>query len=159
MNIKLAFTPVSSTPVDLLVVVLDPEKTLHDVDDPVIAGHVERAGAGFREKTLKREYFATLPEGARARALLVYWSPQLKGFNLWENLKTFTARALRLARDYRLAKVGLLVNGRDAAPLVGKAVEGAVIGAYTFDKYRQEKDEFLSKEAQVVIIAHPDHQA
>ena len=67
MNIKLAFTPVSSTPVDLLAMVLDAEKTLHEMDDPVVAAHVEKAAAGFREKTLKREYFATLPEGARVR--------------------------------------------------------------------------------------------
>src|SRR5262245_27532667 len=159
MNIKLAFSPVSSTPVDLLAVVLDSEKTLHVVDDAAIAGHVARAAAGFREKTLRREYFATLPDGAPARALVVYWGPSLKGFNLWENVKTFTARALRFARDYRHARVGLLLNSRDAGPLVGKAVEGAVLGAYTFDKYRLEKDEFLAKEAQLVLVAHPDHQA
>ena len=159
MNIKLAFTPVSSTPLDLLAVVLDEEKTLHVVDDPRVASHVERAAAGFREKTQKREYFATLPEGAPARALVVYWSPQLKSYNLWENVKTFTAKALRLGRDYHHVRIGVLLNGKDAGPLVGKAVEGAVIGAYTFDKYRQEKDDFLGKEAQLVLLVHPDHQA
>jgi len=33
------------------------------------------------------------------------------------------------------------------------------VGAYTFDKYRQEKDDFLAKEAQLLILAHPEHQA
>jgi leucyl aminopeptidase len=159
MNIKLSFTPVSQNPLDLLVFVLDEEKTLHAVDDPALRAHVERARAGFREKTLKREYFATLPEGASARALVAYWSPSLKSWNLWENLKTFTARSLHLARDLRLPRVGVVVNAADAAPLVGKAVEGAVIGAYTFDRYRQEKDEFLQKEAQLVVLVHPDHSA
>src|SRR5262245_12328739 len=159
MNIKLAFTPVSSTPLDLLAVVLDEEKTLHEVDDPRVSSHVAQAAAAFREKTLKREYFATLPEGAPAKALIVYWSPQLKSYNLWENVKTFTAKALRLARDYRHARVGVLLNSKDAGPFLGKAVEGAVIGAYTFDKYRQEKDDFLSKDAQLVLLVHPDHQA
>jgi leucyl aminopeptidase len=159
MNIKLAFTPVSQTPLDLLVVILDPDQTLHQVDDPALRAHVERARAGFGEKTLKREYMATLPEGSPARALVVYWSPQLKAWNLWENVKTFTARALRLASDYRWARVGIAVNTADAAPLVGKVVEGAVIGAYTFDRYKKEKDEFLQREAQVLVLAHPDHQA
>ena len=36
MNIKLSFTPVSQNPLDLLVVVLDAEKTLHEVDDPAL---------------------------------------------------------------------------------------------------------------------------
>jgi leucyl aminopeptidase len=158
MNIKLSFTPVSQNPVDLLVVVLDEEKRLHEIDDPGIAGHVAAAAGGFREKTQKREYFATLPAGASARALLVYWSPSLKGWNLWENVKTFTARALRLASDYRYARVGLVLNTGEAAPLVGKAVEGAILGSYTFDKYKLEKDDFLAREAQLLVITHPEHR-
>ena len=66
MNIKLSFTPVSQNPLDLLIVVLDADKTLHEVDDPAIARHLEKAAAGFREKTLKREYHVTLPEGSPA---------------------------------------------------------------------------------------------
>jgi leucyl aminopeptidase len=159
MNIKLAFAPVSQTPLDLLAVILDEEKTLHEIDDPVVAAHVTRAREAFREKTLKREYFVTLPDGASPRALVVYWSPSLKSWNLWENVKTFTARALRLARDYRYVRVGLALGSGEAAPLVGKVVEGAMLGAYTFDKYKQEKDDFLSREAQIVILVHPDHRA
>jgi leucyl aminopeptidase len=159
VNIKLSFTPVSQNPVDLLAVVLDPQHTLHSVDDPALRGHLETAAAAYREKTLKREYFVTLPEGASARALVAFWSPTLKSWNLWENLKTFTARALRMARDYRWPRVGLVLNAAEAAPMVGKVVEGAVIGAYTFDRYKQEKDDFLQREAQLVIIAHPDHRA
>ncbi len=159
MNIHLAFTPVSRNPLDLLALVLDEDTTLGEVDDPALAAHVRQAVAAFRDKTLKREYFATLPEGSPARALVVYWSPQLKGWNLWENVKTFTARALRLARDYRLPRVGLVLNTEEAAPFVGKAVEGAVLGTYAFDRYRQEKDDFFSKQASLTILVHPEHQA
>jgi leucyl aminopeptidase len=159
MNIKLAFTPVSQAAVDLLVFVLDEEQVLHEVDHPGIRAHVERAAGQFREKTLKREYFATLPEGSPAAALVAYWSPSLKSWNLWENVKTFTARGLRLGRDYRHARIGIVMNSAAAAPLVGKVAEGATIGAYTFDRYKQEKDEFLAKEAQVTIFVHPDHRA
>ena len=159
MNLKLSFSPLAQNPLDLLVVVLDPDKTLHRLDDPAIDAHLQRAAAGFKEKTLKREYFATLAEGANPKALVAYWSPSLKGWNLWENVKTFTARALRLARDYRYARVGVAINASDAAPLVGKVVEGAVLGAYTFDRYKQEKDEFLQRDLQLVLLVHPDHEA
>jgi leucyl aminopeptidase len=159
MNLKLSFQSVSQTPLDLLVVILDAEKELHAIDDPAVQAHVDRAASAFRDKTLKREYFATLADGASARALVVFWSPQLRSYNLWENVKTFTARALRLARDYRYARIGVVINTGVAAPLVGKVVEGAVLGAYTFDRYRQEKDEFLEKSAQLTILVHPDHSA
>jgi leucyl aminopeptidase len=159
MQVKLSFSPVSQNPLDLLAVVLDEDKRLHQVDDPALQGLLDRAAAGFKEKALRREYFVTLPEGSPARHLVAYWSPSLKGWNLWENVKTFTARALQLARDYRLARVGVAVNAPDASPLVGKVVEGAILGGYTFDRYKQEKDDFLAKEVQLVVLAHPDHQA
>ena len=159
MNIKLSFTPVSQNPLDLLAVVLDPEKTLHVVDDPALNAHLQRAAAAFREKTLKREFLVTLPEGSVVKTLVAYWSPSLTAWNLWENVKTFTARTLRLARDYRLPRVGIAVNAAEAAPLVGKVVEGAVLGSYTFDRYRQEKDEFFQRDLQLVVLGHPDHQA
>jgi len=158
MNIKLSFTPVSQNPADLVAVVLDEEETLHEIDDPVLAKHVALARAGYKERTLKREYYVTLPEGHAQRALVVYWSPSLKAWNLWENVKTFTARALRLARDYRYARVAVVMNAAAAAPLVGKVVEGAVIGTYSFDRYRQEKDEFFGKDAHLLVLAHPEHK-
>ena len=159
MNIKLSFAPVSQNPLDLLIVVLDADEVLHEVDDPVIDRHLQKAAAGFREKTLKREYHVTLPEGSPVGALVAFWSPSLKSWNLWENVKTCTAKGLRLARDYRHARVGIALNSAAAAPLVGKVTEGAILGAYTFDRYKQEKDEFLQKEAQVTILVHPDHRA
>jgi leucyl aminopeptidase len=159
MNLKLSFQPISQNPVDLLVFILDPGVKLHSSDDPVVSAHVEKAREAFAAKTRKREYFATLPEGARAKAVLIYWNPTLKAWNLWENVKTFTARALRVARDERLPRVAIVLNTPEAAPYVGKVVEGAVVGTYTFDRYRMEKDEFFSKDLQVLILIHPDHQA
>ena len=159
MNIKLAFTTASETPFDLLVAILDPEETLFASEDAVIRQHLDTAAQGFREKTLKREYLVTLPEGHGARTLVAYWSPSLKSWNLWENVKTFTARALRLARDCRYVRIGILMNTAAAAPLVGKVTEGALLGAYTFDRYKQERDDFLHKEAQVTILVDPEHRA
>ncbi len=52
MNIKLSFTPVSQNPLDLLIVVLDADKTLHEVDDPV-ARAPPRAG-GRRASARRR---------------------------------------------------------------------------------------------------------
>ena len=46
MNVKLSFGPLSATPLDLLLVVLDPDQTLHALDDPAAQAAVERARAG-----------------------------------------------------------------------------------------------------------------
>src|SRR5262249_40157103 len=47
MNTKLSFAPVSQTPTDLLAVVLDADRTLHEIDDPALARHVARAAEAF----------------------------------------------------------------------------------------------------------------
>ena len=159
MNIKLSFGPISSAKLDLLVVVLDPGQTLHDIDVPAAAQHVDRASDAFQNRKLKREYFATLADGTSPSAIAVFWSPNLKSYNLWENVKTFTSRGLRLAKELRLANIGLVLNTPQAAALVGKAVEGAVIGAYTFDKYKKDKDDFLGNEATLTVFVHADHNA
>src|ERR1700741_1232324 len=122
-NIKLSFTRPSETPVDLLVVILDSDKTLGEADDPAVRAHVEKALAAFKSKSLKREYVAMLGDGKTPSTVLVHWAPLLRSWNLWENVKTLTARSLRYARDYRLARVGILLNAVDAAPMVGKVVE------------------------------------
>ncbi len=159
MNIKLSFNAVSKEHVDLLAVVLDADTKLHEIDDATVVTHIDRAREAFSNGTLKRVYFATLPEGSVAGTLLIYWSPLLKAWNLWENVKTFTAQTLRHASDYRLERVGIVINDSDAAPYVGKVVEGAVIGAYRFDKYMQERDSFLAERCQLTIFAHADHEA
>ena len=124
MNVKLSFAPVSQIPADLLVVVLDDEKTLHAVDDPRSPPTWTRRAAAFKDKSLKREYYVTLPEGARAKALVVYWSPALKSWNLWENVKTFTAKALRLARDLNLPPGGAGRERRRRGPPRGQGGGG-----------------------------------
>ena len=58
----------------------------------------------------------------------------------------------RMAREKRPELQVLLAN-RTWGPLV----EGAVLGAYTFDRYRQEKDEFFSNDADLTVFVHPDH--
>ena len=67
MNIKLAFTPVSQTPVDLLVFVLDAEQALHEVDDRQVLGHVPRAAAAVRRRPSSASTSRPCPEGAVAR--------------------------------------------------------------------------------------------
>ncbi len=159
MNVQLVFGPVSRLDTDLLVVVLDPETRLHDIDEPSLAAEVARIAEGFRSKSIRRDYFTMLPDGKSARALAVYWSPSLKAWNLWENVKTFAARAVRQARDLRLPRVTMLLNSAAAAPYVGKAIEGAVIGGYAFDRYQQERDDFIARELALTVLAHPDHEA
>lgn len=155
MNIGLFSGPVSKVSADLLVFLVDEKEHIHTIDDPEIAAVVEDAAARFRARTLTRE----LIQQVGHRTIVVFSSAQVRGLNTWETVKTVVARALRLARDLGLPRVAVFLNHQEAAPLVGKAVEGAVLGAYTFDRHRQEKERFFKEKLSLEIVVHPDHQA
>ena len=155
MNIGLFSGPASKVAADLLVFLFDEKENLHTIDDPEIAAVVEDAASRFRARTLTRE----LIQKVGNRSVVVYSAAQVRGLNTWETLKTVVARAIRLARDLGLPRVAVFCNHQDAASLVGKAVEGAVLGAYTFDRHRQEKERFFKEKLVLEIVVHPDHQA
>ncbi len=155
MNIGLFSGPASKVTADLLVFLFDEKETLHTIDDPEIAAVVDEAVTRFRARTLTRE----LLQKVGSRTVVVYSSSHVRGLNTWETLKTVVARAIRLARDLGLPRVAVFCNHQDAASLVGKAVEGAVLGAYTFDRHRLEKERFFKEKLALEIVVHPDHQA
>ncbi len=155
MNIGLFSGPASKVSADLLVFLVDEKEHIHTIDDPELAAVVEDAAARFRARTLTRE----LIQQVGHRTIVVFSSAQVRGLNTWETVKTVVARALRLARDLGLPRVAVFLNHQEAAPLVGKAVEGAVLGAYTFDRHRQEKERFFKEKLSLEIVVHPDHQA
>ncbi len=155
MNIGLFSGPASKVSADLLVFLVDEKENIHTIDDPEIAAVVDDAAARFRARSLTRE----LIQKAGSRNIVVFSSGHIRGLNTWETLKTVVARAIRLARDLGLPRVAVFCNHQDAAPLVGKAVEGAVLGAYTFDRHRLEKERFFKEKLSLEIVVHPDHQA
>jgi leucyl aminopeptidase len=140
---------------DLLVFLIDEKETIHQVDDPEIAAVVDDAAARFRARSLSRE----LIQKTGNRTIVVFSSSHIRGLNTWETVKTVMARALRLARDLGLVRVAAFFNHPGAAALIGKAVEGAVLGAYTFDQHRVEKERFFKEKLALEIVIHPDHQA
>jgi len=155
MNIGVFSGPVSKVTADLLVFLVDEKANIHTIDDPEIAAVVDDATARFRARTLTRE----LIQKVGNRTVVVYSSTQIRGLNTWETVKTVVAKAIRLARDLGLPRVAAFFNHQEAAPLVGKAVEGAVLGAYTFDRHRLEKEKFFKEKLSLEIVVHPDHQA
>jgi leucyl aminopeptidase len=155
MNIGLFSGPASKVTADLLVFLVDEKENMHAIDDPEMAAIVSDAAARFRARTLTRE----LIQNQGSRTIVVFSSGHIRGLNTWETVKTVMAKALRLARDLGLSRVAAFFNHQDAAPLIGKAVEGAVLGAYTFDQHRVEKERFFKEKLSLEIVVHPDHQA
>ena len=51
---------------------------------------------------------------------------------------------------------GLWPAAGSASADASAAVEGAVLGTYTFDRYRQERDDFFTKEASLTILDRVD---
>lgn len=139
MKIQLMYDRLSQIKTDLLVVILDDERTFHDLSASPLQETVRQVARDFKDKKLKTEYFAALDGKAGPRNLIVFSTGLNKGFNVWENVKTFVAKSINYAQQRGLEHITIALNAKDAVPFIGKAVEGAIVGSYTFDKYRKEK--------------------
>jgi leucyl aminopeptidase len=142
----------------LLVVIHDSEITFHDLGGSPVDDIVRRIARDLHEKRLKTDYFTSLDSRGPARNLAVYSTALSPSYNAWENVKIFVSRAIRLAQDHGLNRVSVLLNTDEALPFIGKAVEGAILGGYTFDRYKKEKSNLDKLQFNIVGLKAHDQK-
>jgi leucyl aminopeptidase len=158
MKIQLTYDRPGEATTDLLVVILDSETTLHNLTGSPIDEMVRRIDRDFKDKRLKTDYFTSLDSRGPVRNLAVYSTALSPSYNIWENVKIFVARAIRAAKDHGLARVTLALNTDAAAPFIGKAVEGALLGSYSFDRYKKEKSDLDKIQINIVCLKPHDQK-
>src|SRR5262245_3281365 len=136
MKIQLMYDRLSQVKTDLLVIILDEERTFHDLSGSPLQETVRKVQRDFKDKRLKTEYFSALDGKAGPKNLAIFSTSLSKSYNVWENLKTFVAKSVSMAQQRSLEHITVALNAKDAVPFIGKAVEGAILGGYTFDKYK-----------------------
>jgi leucyl aminopeptidase len=158
MKIQLNYDRAAQLSTDLLVVILNSETTFHDLSGSPIDAVVRRVARDFQDKRLKADYFTSLDSKSQVSNLAVYSTSLNTSHNVWENVKIFVARAIHQAQDHGLTRVALMLNTDDALPFIGKAVEGAILGAYTFDRYKKEKTDRSNLQFSIVGLKAHDQQ-
>src|SRR5215472_13908906 len=158
MKIQLVYDRPSQISTDLLVIILDSKIKLHDLTGNLLEEVVGRVGRDLSEKRQKKEYFTSLDSRSGAQYVVVFSTILEPNYNVWESLKIFVARSIRMARDHGLSRVCVVLNTEEAAPFIGKAVEGAILGAYTFDRYKQEKADRDKIQFSIVCLKAHDQQ-
>jgi leucyl aminopeptidase len=158
MKIQLVYDRPAQMNTDLLVVILDSQIKFHDLGGSPLDETVRRVEGDVRDKNQKTEYFTSLDSRGPARNLAVFSTALSTSYNVWENVKIFIARSIRLARNHGLNRVSVLMNTADAAAFVGKAAEGAILGSYSFDHYKKEKSDLDKVQFQIVALKAHDQQ-
>jgi leucyl aminopeptidase len=158
MKIQLTYDQPAQIRTDLLVIILDPDTRFHDLAGSPLNETVERVARDLKEKRLKTDYFTSLDSQGPVRNVAIYSTTLSPSYNSWENVKIFVARAVRKARDHGLKQVSFLLNTDEALPYVGKAVEGAILGSYSFDRYKKEKADFDKVQCNLITLKAHDQQ-
>jgi leucyl aminopeptidase len=158
MKIQLNYERSSHIKTDLLVVILDAQVKFHDLTGSPLQETVGRVERDIAEKRIKKEYFTSLDGRSNPRNLVIYSTAFSTSYNVWENVKIFVRHALNLAKDLGLTRVSILLNTTDAVAFIGKAVEGAILGAYSFDKYRREKSPLSKISVDLVALRSQDQE-
>ena len=158
MKIQLTYDHPGQVNTDLLLVILDPETTFYNLNGSPVDEIVRRIAREIKDKRLKADYFTSLDSRSSARNLAVYSTSLSPNYNVWENVKIFVARAVRLAIDHGLTRVCVVLNTEAAVPFVGKAIEGAILGSYTFDRYKREKSELGKVQLKILALKSEDQK-
>jgi leucyl aminopeptidase len=156
MKIQLMYDRLSQIKTDLLVVILDDERTFHDLSASPLQETVRRVQRDFRDKKLKTEYFSALEGKAGPKNLVIFYTGLSKAHNVWENLKICVGRSINMAQQRGLEHITIALNSKDAVPFIGKAVEGAIVGSYTFDKYKREKTDLSKMRVHLAAMRETD---
>jgi leucyl aminopeptidase len=156
MKIQLMYDRLSQVKTDLLVVILDEERTFHDLSGSPLQETVKRVQRDFKDKKLKTEYFSALDGKHGPKNVAIFSTGLAKSYNVWEALKIFVAKSIAMAQQRSLEHITIALNAKDAVPFIGKAVEGAVLGSYTFDKYRKEKTDLSRLRVHLAAMRETD---
>src|SRR6185436_20544609 len=120
MKIQLMYDRLSQIKTDLLVVILNEERTFHDLSASPLQETVRKVQRDFKDKRLKTEYFSALDGKGGVRNLAVFSTSLSKSYNVWENLKIFVSKAVSMAQQRSLENITVALNARDAVPFIGK---------------------------------------
>ena len=143
---------------DLLVLVLTKEAELFDLPQPEIRKVVKELRAGVKAKNLRREPVLAAPAGFKARYVMFAMTELVRFLPEADALRSIGARAVRTARDMNLSTVAFATGGSAAAEHAAPLVEGAVVGAYGFEKYRQKPRAFIA-DLRIEILAEAANRA
>ena len=158
MKIQVTYDRPAQIRADLLVVILNSETTFHDLTGSPMDPTVRRIARDFEEKRLKTSYFTSVDSEGPVGNLLIHSTALSPNYNVWENVKIFVARSIQLAQNHGLKRIAVLLNTDDAAPFIGKAVEGAILGSYTFDRYKKEKSDLQNLQFNIIGLKAHDQR-
>jgi leucyl aminopeptidase len=153
MRFELIATPLDQLHTELLVVLLDSENELASIRHDKLKPVLDQLNSDYVAKKIKREFFSRYDE--RIQHLLVFHTNLDNHYNLWEKVKIFSSKAFGYGKDFNLKKIALLLNGKDAPAFLGKVVEGLIMGGYSYDKYKKEKNTYAA-ELEVSLAIAPE---
>jgi leucyl aminopeptidase len=155
MKLELKSTRPEKLSTDLLVVILDKDLQFSATEDPKLSLLLQHLGKDFEEKLLKKEYFTRWSEEG-VRHVLVFHTALNCSYNIWEKIKMFASKAVTWGGDFNLRDVGFLLNGKDAVVYFGKVVEGIILGSYSFERYKAEKNKYLNDTRVTLVSSEAD---
>lgn len=135
MHIETTAAAPSEWKTDLLVLILDGGSRLFDLQDPTLQTRLD--SLSFDEGGLEGEYVFEARHRDDIGAVMVVSTESEKGYGLWEGAKTFASRAVQLAARTGRKKVTFALNGAGGAELASRVVEGALVGTYSFQRYKK----------------------
>ena len=143
---------------DLLVLCLSQDEDLFELSNPDVAAAVKELRAGIAEKKVRRELLLRAPRGMAARWVLIASTELVRHLGDDESLRTIGGRAVKTARELNLGSIAFAAAGAGAVRTAALLVEGALLGSYSFDRYRSQAGTF-QRDLVIEVLAPASSRA
>lgn len=154
MNISVSARKPEKVIDDLTVLLVHSKDEWCKVDDKIVAPIVADYRRAVKRKAASEPLIWGAPAVGRGRQKR-YWmyAPECVQYHEGaEQIRIAAARAGGYARSMKLRRVTVVLNGETDADSVGAVVDGLLLGAYRFDKYKsKEKSEGKAPEVEILV--------
>lgn len=140
----------------MMVLLVDQKRTYFESPDKDLSALTQKYLARIKEKKIDREMIVHPAPNKKCPCYYVYAPALIKYFNDTEAIKIAIDRALDFASSMGYTRVCCALTAPDGAVSVSSIVESAVIGRYSFKKYKKSNDTKREEQELHLVVKKTD---
>jgi len=150
MKISLTKKEFSKISADAIILITKENENYFTINDRYLSTIINNFKKDVKNKKIKKELIVSLPIKYKIKYLILYAVDFIKDYPLLEVLKTIASNVYSICESLSLCNIAFLVN-KEIPNIYPSIAEGLILGSYSFQKYKKEKESF-KKKTKIEII-------
>ncbi len=153
MKINLSKKDISKISGDAIILITNKSQNYFSINDRYILNIINKFKDDVKNKTVKRELIIPLPEAYKVKNLILFAVDFVETYPLLETIKIIVSNTYDICKSLSFKNIAFLVN-KPLSGFCSAITEGLILGSYSFQKYKKEKETFFDKlDVEIVTTA------